>query len=570
MFPIMYTDKGISQSSKKMEENQEDKKETKPKGPNGIEFLPHNLIWRRAKDLAADKSTRVDELAVCVSQDPVLVLELLKTSNAIFFSPGSNPITSAKTAIVRLGSDAVIELLASFDNRLPFEDEESAKWFEFYRGKAKKISIVCRVLAQALAPGLKEDCQTSGLFVSIGEMLAVAFLKEKFVDLANNKTASTLPYHLTQYLSFDPEKMGLSYLRFNGIPEQLIFPIDRDARPKQPSLTIMRPLVMSARELVDAFDNDRWEKVAPGQKLSSKSNIRLLQMDDSQYLKVYERVAEYLFSEKLAEARQELEEEAQIDEETLVGIEHEIPDQFDDLDDIEEVQEEALDQAIEDLINNFDAFETDAEYLEESEDDILEDLNTLIEESESAVPVDLSPVKNSSGLSEEEKPESIAPPVVFRSKSGRKMIESVTNLLEEAQNSEELIEGILSHLVEGGPFKKTALIVVEEDKEIARVVAARGIDVESGQVLRLDDSLSPLANCFQKVQSFGNKPSQSSPFGSKAFAVSPIDADHDTPVALYADCGEGSITLEGRRLFRTVVDMLNKALEDIPGGIPQD
>lgn len=554
-----------------MEENQADNKEIKPKGPNAIEFLPNNLIWRKAKALAADKSARVDELAVCVSQDPVLVLELLKTSNAIFFSPGSNPITSAKTAIVRLGSDSVIELLEGFSTRLPFKDEDSGKWFEFYRGKAKRTSIVCRVLAQTLAPNLKEDCQTSGLFVSVGEMLAVAFLKEKFVDLANNKSASTLPYHLSQHLNFDPEKLGLGYLRSSGIPEQLIFPIDRDARPKQAALTIMRPLVMSARELVDAFDNDRWEKVAPGQKLSSKSNIRLLQMNDNQYLKVYERVAEYLFSEKLAEARQELEQEAQIDEEVLVGIEHELSDELDDLEDIDELQEEVSDQEIEDLINNFDAFETDIEHEEESEDDILGDLNALAEESQQeAQAVDLSPVKNTSGLSEEEKPDSIAPPVVFRSKSGRKMIQSVTNLLKEAQNSEQLIEGILSHLVEGGPFKKTALIVVDDDRENARVVAARGIDVESGQMLKLSDPLSPLANCFQKVQSFGNKPSLSSPFGSKAFAVSPIDAEYNSPVALYADCGEGSITLEGRRLFRTVVDMLNQALPDIPGGIPED
>jgi HD-like signal output (HDOD) protein len=551
-----------------MEENQDDTKEQKVKGPNGIEFRPSNPIWTRAKTLARDKTARVDELAVCVSQDPVLILELLKISNALFFSPGSNPITSAKTAIVRLGSDAVIELFEKFNDREEFEDEDCNKWFEFYRAKAKRTSIVCRVLAQSLAPNLKEDCQTSGLFVAIGEMLAVAFLKEKFVDLANNKNPSTLPYHLTQRLSFDPEKIGLNYLRFNGIPENLIFPIDRDARPKQASMTIMRPLVMSARELVDAFDNDRWEKVAPGQKLSSKSNIRLLQMNDAQYMKIYERVAEYLFSEKLAEARQEIANEQ---EEISASELDDLNSAFDDAGLGEEILEENLDSEIENLINNFDALEDDtqgfsADLLVGLEDD----LESLSEEDFKEEPLDLSPINNKSSLSEEEKPESIAPPTIFRSKRGRKMMQSVMNLLDEVENSEDLIAGILSHLVEGGPFKKTALIVVSGNKETAKVVAARGIEVESGQVLDLNDPLSPLANCFSKVQSFGNKPSQSSPFGSKAFAVSPVYADHGTPVALYADCGEGSISLEGRRLFRTVVEMLNKALPDYPGGIPND
>ncbi|MEZ4753703.1 MAG: hypothetical protein R3A13_05255 [Bdellovibrionota bacterium] len=59
------------------------------------------------------------------------------------------------------------------------------------------------------------------------------------------------------------------------------------------------------------------------------------------------------------------------------------------------------------------------------------------------------------------------------------------------------------------------------------------------------------------------------PFGSKAFALSPIDADHDTPVALYADCGvDGSITFEARRIFRTVVEIHNQKLPSLPGGIP--
>jgi len=111
--------------------------------------------------------------------------------------------------------------------------------------------------------------------------------------------------------------------------------------------------------------------------------------------------------------------------------------------------------------------------------------------------------------------------------------------------------------------------VVSKDRKTAIVVACRGPTFGGGQTLQLDDPLNPLAQCLSKVQSFGRKNNNISPFGSKAFAVSPIDADHDTPVALYADCGEnGALTFESRRIFRNVVEILNQKLPTLPGGIP--
>jgi hypothetical protein len=142
-------------------------------------------------------------------------------------------------------------------------------------------------------------------------------------------------------------------------------------------------------------------------------------------------------------------------------------------------------------------------------------------------------------------------------------------MFENSKSSEELLSSLLAKLIDEGPFEKTALIVVSKDRLHALVVAARGPNIGPGQRIALNDPLSPLAQCFSKVQSFGNRENEASPFGSKAFAVAPIDADHDTPVALYADCGtEGSISFEARRIFRNVVDLLNQKLPHIPGGIP--
>jgi hypothetical protein len=168
-----------------------------------------------------------------------------------------------------------------------------------------------------------------------------------------------------------------------------------------------------------------------------------------------------------------------------------------------------------------------------------------------------------------EKSAPVVTPPPLRTSAGNAFVSNVSKELDSATSSEELLRSILGILIEEGPFEKSALIVVSKDRKNALVIAARGPSITNGQTLILEDPLSPLAQCFSKVQSFGNRSSSDSPWGSKAFALSPIDADHDTPVALYADCGNnGSLTFEARRIFRVVVDILNQKLPTIPGGIP--
>ena len=155
------------------------------------------------------------------------------------------------------------------------------------------------------------------------------------------------------------------------------------------------------------------------------------------------------------------------------------------------------------------------------------------------------------------------------SKKAKAIVSAFLDIMNSAEKSEDLLSQILAKLVDSGPFQKSALIVVSKDRTKALVVAARGPNIGNGQELDISDPLNPLAQCFSKVQSFGNKKNKCSPFGSKSFALAPIDADHTTPVALYADCGnEGSISFDARRVFRTVVEILNEKLPNIPGGIP--
>ncbi len=522
-------------------------------GPLSILFPADIDVWNEARRLVADKNLRVEDLATCTSQDPVVVMDLLKVSNAMYFSGGKSAITSAKTAIVRLGSDVVIETLEKMKERILIEDPDMSYWFEVHRSRCKRTAIVARLLAEALARTLADDCQASGLLMFVGEMLAVAHFRETYVKLAEELSRSGVIYRLAQEHKFDVEKMGLAYLRRFGIPEAVLAAIDREARSRSQERAIMKPLCMSAAEMVDAFDSNRWEKIAPGKTLAPKSSLRMMQIPEGQYLKIYERASEYLFQARLLEERKK---------QKAAGEPTDYADPIVLESSIVSPEESALQSEIQDLLKGT----TD----EEAEQEVLEEQITEPVEEPDQFSLEIARTSQKTEarakVGEVVLPRPAAKPATNKAQT---VAAAVGSIFDSAKNSEEAISDLLQMLVREGLFEKSALIVVSKDRKRAIVVAARGPNIGNGQKLELDDPLSPLAQCFSKIQSFGNVESPNSPFGSKSYALAPIDADHDTPVALYADCGNnGAVPFEARRIFRVVVDLLNEKLPTIAGGIP--
>ncbi|MCB0321692.1 MAG: hypothetical protein KDD60_12270, partial [Bdellovibrionales bacterium] len=272
-----------------------------------------------------------------------------------------------------------------------------------------------------------------------------------------------------------------------------------------------------------------------------------------------ERASEYLFSARMLEEKIKRSAEDSVQESAPPEV---------------STHDEELQSEIEDLLGGGSPAEEEENYGDEEETSIRLSSQTEISEidedlGELEKQFNLSTGKNRDAKKAraDHKEEIKTPLPQLRTKGGNEFVGSITSLMEEATNSEDLLSGLLQRLVDG-PFEKTALIVISKDRKHAIVVAARG-PIGNGQKIEINDPLSPLAQCFAKVQSFSSKPNEASPFGSKSFAVAPINADHDTPVALYADCGkDGAITFEARRIFRTVVDILNEKLPTLPGGIP--
>lgn len=541
-------------------------------GPLNLVLPPDSAVINEARKLIADKNVRVEDVSTCASQDPVLILELLKSANAMFFSAGRPPITAPKTAIVRLGQQVVQELVDSVKGRPQIESESINQWLNVHRSRCKRASIVARMLAEVVIKNFADECQVAGLLMYMGEMLAVAHLKDEYVKLAEEQPRSSVNYRLAQDHKFDVEKIGLSYLRRNGIPEVVLFALDREALSRAPERAAMKPVIMAADEIIDSFDSNRWDKLAPGKQLPSKSAIRLLQISDSQYSRIYERASEYLFSMRILEEKKK----QQIAAAGIADVQAAASD--------EEVASWGMDIGSKSLQSDIDSL-------------LSGDFDTSSESSEENIPPPPS-IKTPTKASPPQKPQSsgsmelktdygigeaqnkparivapstttkVSPPRLASNKS-TKVVSSIANAIDSAEDTEQLLKDLLGMLVGPGLFSKSALIVVAKDKKKAMVVAARGPNIGNGQTLIIDDPLSPLAECFSKVQSFGNKENKASPFGSKSFALAPIDAPHDTPVALYADCGnDGAVPFEARRIFRTVVDILNQKLPYLPGSIP--
>lgn len=525
----------------------------------GVVLPPDPTILAEARRLIADRNLRVEDLATCTGQDPVIVIELLKSSNAMFYSGGRPPITSPKTAIVRLGQQVTQELFDGLISRSHLDGAEVNDWFEIHRSRCKRASIVARMLAEVVIKNFSDECQVAGLLAYVGDLLAVAYLKEDYVKLANDIPRSAINYKLAQEHRFDTEKVGLNYLRKNGMPEIILFALDRDALSRMPERAAMKPVIMASDEMVDAFDANRWDKLAPGKQLPSKSSLRLLQLSDAQYIKLYERASEYLFSMRI------------VDEKRKKGLvlppsEPETPQE------VIAPGNQSLQSEIEDLLS-FSV--TPSVTLKDAEP-----TSASTKQSSQTLPQsfqDPTLLKNDFGLSKgSSKPARIEsptriqiPPPQLANKQSTKVVGNFANVIDAAVNTDDLLRSILGMLVGPGLFSKAALIVVSKDRKRAIVVAARGPNIGNGQTLIIDDPLSPLAECFSKVQSFGNRENAVSPFGSKAFALAPVDAPHETPVALYADCGnEASLPFEARRIFRNVIDILNQKLPYLPGGLP--
>ena len=266
-----------------------------------------------------------------------------------------------------------------------------------------------------------------------------------------------------------------------------MFAIDREALSRQPERAAMKPVVMAAEEFIDSFDANRWEKLAPGKPLPGQSALRLLQISDGQYAKVYERASEYLFSMRIVEEKKKQKLKANTVEVLSAGKTTSGDDLGSwsgmegglDLDASLQAEIEGLMEALADPVPEppkpttpapaappqvtSKSGATSAPKSRPATTSFDEDFGFNKKTASTPAPARVvSPNRKM-----------VAPPPMANANSAR-AVAKFSSAVDSAVDAEALIRDILGLLVGDGLFQKSALIVVAKDKKKALVVAARG------------------------------------------------------------------------------------------------
>jgi hypothetical protein len=262
---------------------------------NGSEFtIPHDRrILSLAKNAALATTLRVDDLVTIILGDPTLTLHILRSGNSIKASGDKRYAGSLKTAIIRLGSQAIITLIEKLESQKYPNLSLIYPTLKQLKKRAVATSQIANILATETSQRNPEECLITGLLYNAGELFALATLGEAYTTLAATNGRAQLMYLLHINHDFELEEWSFDYLQSCGIPSSItsaISPIIQN----HGSHNSTRPIVLTAIEFIDAFLEQRLARFAPGRPPPARSAVRMLSISPARYEKVFTQILELL------------------------------------------------------------------------------------------------------------------------------------------------------------------------------------------------------------------------------------------------------------------------------------
>ncbi len=572
---------------------------------HSIEVPPDCHVLAELEELTSQSSGSLNQVTTTAYRDVAIILEILKLSNTFDYTGGKQSIVDVQSAVTRIGWSAVKELLFSIGNRNPTRTTKHQKWLEIHRSRCRRTGMVARLLADSLAKNLTQEAQTIASFVYFGEILAALHLGSLYQEIADSSHRSRTLYRLSTDYSFDVEEVRSAYLEKQGIPLVVLEVLSREGSKNKVGKTPLKPIVLSAAELVDSFDNKKIARYHNQSEIPSISALRNLKISQYHYPKLIERVEMYLESaQKIELGRKNSAHALGVDSQPAGNRNNPSP-LANSSENLEQPEDEP---PAEEIILSTSNTET-APRTESKEAEPTKQLSPL----NSSSPLSLSPLappphhepgESTSTESQERLPSpgrfSPNPVEIFdlensaKSRHYRRAARVVYSSLDEdeivehppttvgapskkanlvnkvfkiAETSEQLLALTLEILVQAG-FENALIMVVNKKAAKGMVLAARGRSYRSGNIFEVSSTMGPFYEAFSQVKSSRSNGDTESPFGPSTFAIAPIQLDHSLPVLIYCDCGEeGVINFESRRIFRHIVRTLNYRLPRLPGGI---
>lgn len=607
--------------------------------PAQILLPPSPQVCKQVKGLLSNKKSRLDELTEELSQDPILIIELLKVVNSIAMAATRGQTLAVSKAIIALGSEQLSSLIENISSRPKLYPAKVAEVFDLQRERCIKTGNVARIIASKKASHLVSAAHTAGTLFSIGDMVAVAFLKETYIKLFEElEVRSKVMYRMAQAYDYDLEVKAVEYLAYNGIPEEVTGILRHSGANLSADAVQVKTICCAAAEMLDAFESGKWEKLGPDKKLNSKSSIRMLQLSERDYASVYEQVGAYLNPHSdtnkpdvsVVDAEEQQVLIAELSATSELGLDFSAAADSNDKTLTDQIQSKTTDQdKAQEEVGDLEIEEYEQEFDTSIADLSVEDLEnrdevTYSESKQSDKPTssDLTPssshkidsaalsVPSSNplgGFAETLKQLGLDKPRTLRtpSEAVRVEVENEANELaeicesgtpftiaelkaqlsssvvekaeqfisllegsiEDVESCQELVEQVMKLLISEGPFKSTALLILDQKSRKARVVSIAGSSAKKLNEIQIDEQgISALLKSGFKVQSVGHGENRYSPFASSTYALAALDPVENQQALLYADSGKfGVIHLASRRIFRKVVQIVNQKLKDLPG-----
>ena len=142
----------------------------------------------------------------------------------------------------------------------------------------------------------------AGLFADVGHMVALTRHGKKYCELAKANRRKALGFRLQKDLNCDVNAELVHHLTIKGVPRLLILAYDLEADAKEGSEADLRFVIQSALELIDAYDNRKFDAYHPDKGLPGHSMLRMLKTNLVQHERLYKACSEYLKMSSAEEA----------------------------------------------------------------------------------------------------------------------------------------------------------------------------------------------------------------------------------------------------------------------------
>ncbi|MFZ2269753.1 MAG: HDOD domain-containing protein [Azonexus sp.] len=156
---------------------------------NEINFPTFLDITFQVRTALKDPNLNVDQLAKLVGAEPLMSAKIIRMSNSVAMNPSGREIADVKSAIVRVGMEAVrtvsfavaMEQLLKSKQMQPFEGISQRLWEH-----TSHVAALCRVLARKIAKINGDEAMFAGLVHDIGVFYLMS-RAANFPELVNDK-----------------------------------------------------------------------------------------------------------------------------------------------------------------------------------------------------------------------------------------------------------------------------------------------------------------------------------------------------------------------------------------------